>query len=575
LLEKVQEKLKATIKYHTRIYDGYTAGNVVVGTPIPESGIYQSKEELGQPLMLCYQSLLDSGDEVIASGRLTDVIRRLNIFGLAMFRLDIRQEADRHTDALDAITRFIGIGNYRDWDEEKRQSFLLDELQSNRPLIASTFPGPEYGSEEIRDVLATFRMIAAGNRESFGAYVISMASSPSDILAVALLQKECRIAQPLRVVPLFERVDALETAAQCMDTLFSNAWYRNYIDGAQEVMIGYSDSAKDAGILSAAWGLYQAQEQMVDVFRSHKIKLTLFHGRGGTVARGGGPAYEAIISQPPGSVNGSIRITEQGEVIQAKYGLPGMAMESLQVYLGAVLEATLTPPPAPQDSWREQMKLLSRDAMTEFHEIVRNDANFVEYFSQATPEQEIGNLKIGSRPARRRKGNGIQYLRAIPWIFAWTQTRLLLPAWLGVGNALQQAVDRGDREILMEMEQNWPFFKATMNAIEMVYSKSNANISALYDNRLVDSNLQYLGELLRGKYSDTVSLLLDITQHSIPLEDEPVVRQSVDVRNTYVVPLNLLQVELLSRIRAQSDEQVMDALLVTINGIAAGMRNTG
>ncbi len=213
--------------------------------------------------------------------------------------------------------------------------------------------------------------------------------------------------------------------------------------------------------------------------------------------------------------------------------------------------------------------------MTEFHEIVRNDANFVEYFSQATPEQEIGNLKIGSRPARRRKGNGIQYLRAIPWIFAWTQTRLLLPAWLGVGNALQQAVDRGDREILMEMEQNWPFFKATMNAIEMVYSKSNANISALYDNRLVDSNLQYLGELLRGKYSDTVSLLLDITQHSIPLEDEPVVRQSVDVRNTYVVPLNLLQVELLSRIRAQSDEQVMDALLVTINGIAAGMRNTG
>ncbi len=334
LLERVQEKLKATIKYHTRIFDGFTAGNVVVDTPIPQSSIYQSKEELEQPLMLCYQSLLDSGDEVIATGRLTDVIRRLNIFGLAMFRLDIRQEADRHTDALDAITRFIGIGNYRDWDEEKRQSFLLDELQSNRPLIASTFPGPEYGSEEIRDVLATFRMIAAGNRESFGAYVISMASSPSDILAVALLQKECRIPQPLRVVPLFERVDALETAAQCMDTLFSNAWYRNYIDGAQEVMIGYSDSAKDAGILSAAWGLYQAQEQMVDVFRSHKIKLTLFHGRGGTVARGGGPAYEAIISQPPrlgewvdpdyrtgGSHPGQVRTPGHGNGITP--GLPG------------------------------------------------------------------------------------------------------------------------------------------------------------------------------------------------------------------------------------------------------------
>jgi phosphoenolpyruvate carboxylase len=252
-----------------------------------------------------------------------------------------------------------------------------------------------------------------------------------------------------------------------------------------------------------------------------------------------------------------------------------MAMETLQVYLAAVLEATLTPPPAPQDSWREQMKLLSRDAMSEFHQIVRNDDQFVAYFTQATPEQEIGNLKIGSRPARRRKGSGIQYLRAIPWIFAWTQTRLLLPAWLGVGNALEKAIHRGDRNLLIQMEKSWPFFKATTNAIEMVFSKSNAAISALYDHRLVDSELQPLGELLREKYKTTVTLLLDVTQHSIPLEDEPVVRQSVDVRNTYVVPLNLLQVELLSRIRDRGDDQVLDALLVTINGIAAGMRNTG
>lgn len=583
LLESVQKKLQSTIKHHTRIFDSYAqdkSGELAKklrtgGKNTIKTGVYHSKHELLDSLMLCYNSLHECGDELIAGGRLTDIIRRLNVFGLTIFKLDIRQEADRHSDALDAITRYLGLGSYNEWDEEHRQVFLLKELASNRPLIASTFPGPEDASDEVKEVLQTFRMIAGENRESFGAYVISMASAPSDVLAVALLQKECRVLEPLRVVPLFERLDALNGAAECMETLFNSPWYKNYINGKHEVMIGYSDSAKDAGILSAAWGLYQAQEKLVDVFERHQIRMTLFHGRGGTVARGGGPAYEAILSQPPGSVNGSIRITEQGEVIQAKFGLPGMAVESLQVYLGAVLEATLTPPPKPKETWRQQMKQLSAAAVTEFHEVVRNHPDFVPYFTQATPEQEIGNLKIGSRPARRRKGSGIQYLRAIPWIFAWTQTKLLLPAWLGVGNALQSAVDNGNRETLGEMQQNWPFFKATLDSIEMVFSKANPNISALYDDRLVDEALKPLGEELREKYHQTMSLLLDITQHKIPLENSPIVRQSVNVRNTYVVPLNLLQVELLARIREKEDEHVLNALLVTINGIAAGMRNTG
>ncbi len=583
LLESVQEKLRATIKYHSRIFDSYAkdkSGQLAKkfsagGKSSLKTGVYHTKQELLDSLMLCYESLHECGDSLIAGGRLTDIIRRLNVFGLTIFKLDIRQEADRHSDALDAITRFLDLGSYTEWDEAERQSFLLKELASNRPLIASTFPGPEDASDEVKEVLQTFRMLAGENRESFGAYVISMASTPSDVLAVALLQKECRVTEPLRVVPLFERLDALNGAANCMETLFSSSWYKTYINGSHEVMIGYSDSAKDAGILSAAWGLYQAQEQLVDVFERHNIKMTLFHGRGGTVARGGGPAYEAILSQPPGSVNGSIRITEQGEVIQAKFGLPGMAIESLQVYIGAVLEATLTPPPKPKEDWRQQMKILSDSAVSEFHDVVRNHPDFVPYFTQATPEQEIGNLKIGSRPARRRKGSGIQYLRAIPWIFAWTQTKLLLPAWLGVGRALQTAVDNGDRETLREMQQHWPFFKATLDSIEMVFSKANPNISALYDKRLVEADLQPLGEELRGKYHQTMALLLDITQHEIPLENSPIVRQSVDVRNTYVVPLNLLQVELLARIREQEDQHVLNALLVTINGIAAGMRNTG
>ncbi len=580
LLDGVLKKLDVTIKHHARVLERCAAEEKSGAARAPKirrdaGDIYQARDDLQQPLMLCYQSLIDCGDEMIADGRLTDILRRLGAFGLTMFKLDIRQEAARHAETLDAITRFLGLGSYVEWNEQQRQEFLLKELQSNRPLIASTFPEADDASAQVKEVLTTFRMIAAENHQSFGAYVISMATSPSDILAVTLLQKECRIKHPLRVVPLFERLDDLEGAGQCMDTLFRDPWYKQSINGKHEVMIGYSDSAKDAGILSASWGLYQAQEQLVEVFAKHDIELTLFHGRGGTVARGGGPAKEAILSQPPGSVNGSIRITEQGEVIQAKYGLPGMATETLQVYLGAVLEATLTPPPKPKKQWRRQMTELSGEAVGEFHSIVRHHDDFVEYFRQATPQQEIGNLKIGSRPARRRAGGGIQYLRAIPWIFAWTQTRLLLPAWLGVGGALQQAVDNGNKDTLMEMEQHWPFFKTTLNAIEMVFSKSNPNISAIYDERLVRKELQYFGQTLREKFHQTVGLLLDITQHKIPLENVPVVRQSVDVRNTYMVPLNLLQVELLARLREQDDDKTLDALLVTINGIAAGMRNTG
>jgi phosphoenolpyruvate carboxylase len=575
LLEQVQFRLKSTIKHHTEILESYNLLDREIGPVKPRHNIYNYTEELRKELMLCYHSLIDCGDELIVEGRLTDVIRKLNVFGLTMFKLDIRQEAGRHADAINAITEYLELGSYLDWNEPQRQSFLLKELASNRPLIASTFPGPDDASDEVREVLETFRMLASENHESFGAYIISMASQPSDVLAVALLQKECRVADPLRVVPLFERLDALEGAADCMETLFSAVWYKNYINGSQEVMIGYSDSAKDAGILSAAWGLYRAQEKLVSIFKKHQVKLTLFHGRGGTVARGGGPSYEAILSQPPGSVNGSIRITEQGEVIQAKYGLHGMAMETLQVYVGAVLEATLTPPPMPQKEWRDQMKKLSQNAVAEFHEVVRHHPDFVQYFIQATPEQEIGNLKIGSRPARRRKGGGIQHLRAIPWIFAWTQTKLLLPAWLGVGAALGKAIENGDRNTLQEMQQNWPFFKATLDSIEMVFSKANPNVSAIYDERLVEEKLKSLGVSLREKYNNTSSLLLDITGHQVPLENSPIVRQSVNLRNTYVVPLNLLQVELLSRIRKQEDEMVMNALLVAINGIAAGMRNTG
>ncbi len=574
LLKLVRKTLRNTIKYYRRqLNDPKKAWLGSSETLVPD--IYLNSDQLRQPLLVCYRSLVETGNQMIADGRLTDILRRLDAFGLILLKLDIRQEANRHSEAIDAITRHLDLGSYLQWDERKKQEFLLKELQSKRPLIASTFPAAEQASDQAREVFDTFRMLARENPESLGTYVISMAANPSDVLEVALLQKECRVKKPIGIAPLFERLDDLENAPDCMSRLFSIPWYKQYIHGKQEVMIGYSDSAKDAGKLAAAWGLYQAQERLTRIFSEHDIALTLFHGRGGTVARGGGPAYEAILSQPPGSVNCSMRVTEQGEVIQAKYGLPGMAMETLEVYIGAVLEATLKPPPEPEQAWRDQVGELAANSLKEFHRIVRHNIDFVDYFRLATPQQELGNLKIGSRPARRKSGGGIETLRAIPWIFAWTQTRLNLPAWLGVGAALKHAMDNGNRQILDEMQKGWPFFSATMDSIEMVFSKSDANVSAIYDARLVPESLQPLGNELRQKYQQTVDLTLSVTGHKVPLETQPVVRRSVDVRNTYVDPLNLLQVELLSRVRENEDDSALDALLIAINGIAAGMRNTG
>lgn len=575
LLHNVGKTLRNTIRYYNRKLGNLHTASDTAETRTPPQNIYTSAEQLRAPLMLCYRSLIETGNAMIADGRLTDILRRLDAFGLVMLKLDIRQEAERHADAIDAITRHLEIGSYNQWDEQQKQTFLIKELQNKRPLIASTFPAEHEATDQVREVLATFRMLAAEHPESVGTYIISMAAEPSDVLEVALLQKECRVVQPLPIAPLFERLDHLDNASRCMSRLFSIDWYKHYIDGKQEVMIGYSDSAKDAGKLAALWGLYQAQEKLVAVFAEHDVSLTLFHGRGGTVARGGGPAYEAILSQPPGSVNCSMRVTEQGEVIQAKFGLPGMAIETLEVYIGSVLEATLTPPPVPQQNWRDQIATLATKSLQEFHRIIRHHPDFIDYFRQATPEHELGNLKIGSRPARRKAGGGIETLRAIPWIFAWTQTRLMLPAWLGVGAALQHAREAGDSAILHQMQSGWPFFRATMDSIEMVLSKADANVSAIYDDRLVETRLKPLGEELRRQYQQTVETTLSVTGHSVPLEQQPVVRQSVGLRNTYVDPLNVLQVELLARVRQSAPEEALDALLVTINGIAAGMRNTG
>jgi phosphoenolpyruvate carboxylase len=562
LLKDVRTQLASTMKF----YEDRLANREPSDDPI-----YTNPQELLQPLKVAFESLNACGAGAVAEGRLLDLIRRISCFGLTLMELDIRQEASRHTDALDEVTRYLGLGSYAEWSEAQRQEFLLRELNNRRPLIPADLPA----SDRVRDVLDTFVVLAEQGPGSLGSYIISMATNPSDVLAVALLQKEAGVARPLRVVPLFETLTDLENAATCIDQLFSFEWYRNHIDGHQEVMIGYSDSGKDAGRLTANWALYCAQEQLMEVGNKHGVRITLFHGRGGSTGRGGAPTHAAILSQPPGSVGGHLRVTEQGEVIQAKFGLTGVALRNLELYTSAVLEATLAPPPQPHPAWRDLMDKLSATAVKAYRSIVREDPNFVPYFRAATPEAELATLEIGSRPARRRTGGGIETLRAIPWVFAWTQTRHNLPVWLGVGEALHQALGDGLEEKLKEMSSQWPFFRTTLDLIEMVLAKTDPEISSRYDHVLVSPDLRGIGQEIRDRYNIAYTSILQVTGHAIPLEEHPIIRRSIEVRNPYVDPLNLLQIELLKRCREKEDERLRDALHIVINGIAAGMRNTG
>jgi phosphoenolpyruvate carboxylase len=431
-------------------------------------------------------------------------------------------------------------------------------------------------SPEVREVLESFRVAALTPQESIGAYIISMTAQPSDVLAVELLQKEARISVPQRVVPLFETMRALEEAGAIIRNLLAIPWYRARCGGRQEVMVGYSDSAKDGGRLAASWQLYKAQEALVSACRDAGVELTLFHGRGGSVGRGGGPTYLAIQSQPPGSVDARLRVTEQGEMIQAKFGLPGLAIRTLELYTTATLDATLAPPAPPEPAWRTRMDALGARARDAYRAVVYETPCFIDYFRTATPEMELEDLTIGSRPARRRAGGGVETLRAIPWVFAWTQTRLMLPSWLGVGEALTDAIENGSGGELRAMYGGWPFFRSTLDLIEMVLAKADARIAAHYEAVLVPSDLHELGADLRRRLPMTSSAVLAVAGRRDLLDDNPVLRRSIDVRNPYVDPINLVQVELLRRLRkAGEEERLRNAFLVTVNGVAAGMRNTG
>ncbi len=545
----------------------------------PASEWIQTNEELRQPLLDCYNSLIDSGMKVIADGLLLDTIRRSYCFGVHLLKLDVRQDSQRHADVFSELTRYLGMGDYNQWTEDDKQAFLLRELTSRRPLIPKDWaPSPD-----VKEVLDTCDVIAANGKDGFGIYIISMASEPSDVLAVQLLLKEAGVSWPMPVAPLFETLDDLNNSPSVMSKLLSIDWYKGYVQGQQYVMIGYSDSAKDAGSLAAGWAQYSAQEALVKLAEEQSVKLTLFHGRGGTIGRGGLPAKEAIHSQPPGSLAGGFRVTEQGETIRYKFGMPQLAKRSLSLYASAVLEAIFLPPPEPKDEWRSVITEMAGKGRDNYRGIVRNDPDFVPYFRVATPEQELGKLPLGSRPAKRNPKGGIESLRAIPWIFAWAQTRLVLPSWLGVMKAIDD-VNQGDKQkIVKEMIAQWPFFASRLSMLDMVFQKADPNVSAAYDKRLVPDELSHFGEKLRAELKDSMTSLLTITGHTYTMEDSPNARNAMQIRAGYLEPLHYLQIELLDRIRKaensdfdDNDKAILErAMMVAITGIAVGIRNTG
>ena len=512
--------------------------------PLDQSKLLSSKEEILKPLRLVRESLEKNQSKNIASGDLLDLMRRTKCFGINLAKLDIRQESKRHSQLIYELVKKKYKSNYYLWSEEKKINFLSSKIKNKKNLINNFL----FRNTENKEVWSTFKTLAEQPKECLGAYVISMTSSASDILSVLFLQKEANIKNKLRVVPLFETLDDLINAKAIMQKIFSLKWYKKLINFNQEIMIGYSDSSKDAGKLSASWHQYKLQEEIINLAKKYKIDNTFFHGRGGSAGRGGGPIQATLRSQPPNSVNGKIRITDQGEVIQQKYGYEPLAKYNLCSYIGAVVEATLNPPPKPKDKWRKLIEIMSNISTDSYRKNINENSDFIRYFKTVTPHKALGKLSIGSRPSKRKNVDNIKGLRAIPWVFAWTQIRLMLPAWLGTAQALKYALEKNFKSTIVDMEKNWPFFNSTMDMLDMVISKVDPEISKVYENKLADKELKIVGEKLRLEFNTIKKLNKIITPKEI-LKQRKKFRSSVIVRNIYTEVLNILQADVMQKLK--------------------------
>ena len=542
--------------------------------PLDKNLLLKSREEILKPLRIVRQSLEENENETLASGELLDLMRRAKCFGINLARLDIRQESSRHSQLIAEYIKRKHKDNYYKWNENKKINFLAKQLKRKKNL----FTNFKFKNKENNEVWSTFKTISEQPHECLGAYVISMTSSVSDIISVSFLQKEAKIENKLRVVPLFETLDDLINSKAIMHLLFQQSWYRKLIKNKQEVMIGYSDSSKDAGKICASWHQYKAQEDIVKLAKKYKIEVTFFHGRGGSAGRGGGPIQATLRSQPPYSVNGKIRITDQGEVIQQKYGYEPLAKYNLCSYIGAVTDATLNPPPIPKKNWRELIEKMSDISKSSYRKNINQNLDFIRYFKTVTPHVSLGKLLIGSRPSKRKNVDNIKSLRAIPWVFAWTQIRLMLPAWLGSAEALRYSSIKKFKHTLYDMERNWPFFNSMLDILDMVISKVDPEISKIYEKYLADDKLVRIGKKLRYQFEIVKKLNKKITPKEIANARKQF-RNSIIVRNIYTEVLNIIQPIVISKIKtikgSENKKYLNDALLTSIAGISAAMKNTG
>ena len=557
---------------------------------------YSSVSEFEEDLMAMHRSLMQHGGERIADGGLRDCIRQVVVFGFHLAKLDVRQESSRIAKAAAELVDHATGEDLLSLDEKDRVD-LLDRLLTRPDL---RLPRPGALSDDAREVLETFQCIRQAKDEfsepPVEAFILSMAHNASDVLCVQLIARlyelleiteegRCR-TNHLRVTPLFESIEDLDRAPEALRRLLNDTFYRSSVEQSgnlQEIMIGYSDSAKDAGYVMSNWALYKAQSRLAAVAREHGVELRLFHGRGGSVGRGGGPSYEAIRAQPPGTLGGKIRITEQGEEISFKYSMEGLARRNLDTVLAAVLEASGEDPQgdaAPH--WVEAMEDISTTSRETYRDLVYKDEDFLEFFSEASPIRELSLFNIGSRPARREESPNVEGLRAIPWVFAWTQNRFLLPSWYGAGTGLNKYVkSKKGLRLLREMYDGWPFFRTLINFMQMTLAKSDMRIAEFYTTLVQDEEVRdRIWRWVLEEHNECTEALLSITGNDNLLDDTPVLQRSIHLRNPYVDPLSYIQVSLLRRLRSLPEDSpereiVLNPLLRTISGISSGMMNTG
>ncbi len=621
-----QEPYRLKLAYILKRLENTRARNQILSkNEVPKGEqppIYHSGEEFLAELRLIQHNLSETG---LSCQQLDNLISQVEIFSFHLTQLDIRQESSRHSDTINEVLAYLGIHQkpYDELSEAERVAWLVEELQTRRPLIPTQLPF----SEKVNDVIETFRMLKTLQQE-FGnnicqTYIISMCREVSDVLEVLLLAKEAGLYDPgtaigtIRVVPLFETVEDLQRSRKVMRDLFELPLYRALLAGGyekvepsgqsissipltpnlQEVMLGYSDSNKDSGFLSSNWEIHKAQKSLQKIAEEYDLNLRIFHGRGGSVGRGGGPAYEAILAQPGHSINGRIKITEQGEVLASKYSLRDLALYNLETITTAVIQASLLRTGFDDiEPWNDILEELAARSRSHYRALIYEQPDFIDFFHQVTPIEEISQLQISSRPARRPSGKkGLSSLRAIPWVFSWTQTRVLLPSWYGIGTALQEFVQLQPEEhlkLLRYFYVKWPFFKMVISKAEMTLAKVDLQMASRYVEELSQPEdkprFEKVFEQIVNEFYLTRDLVLQITGNQTLLDGDPVLQRSVQLRNGTIVPLGFIQVTLLKRLRESrnmatsgiihsrySKGELLRGALLTINGIAAGMRNTG